>query len=80
MSQVKQQIAQLDNIYATPTSPDIFKEWLSLKAGLGLNPAAEIQIHYAHGDEASRPLAHYLRQTVSSHQVPQIRTSSQIPS
>lgn len=84
MSQVKQQIAQLDNVYATSPSPDIFKGRLSLKAEYDVLASAQVEdlllksrsTYYERGDKASRLLAHYLRQAASSHEVPQIRTSS----
>lgn len=84
MSEMKQRIAQLDNTYATSPSPDIFKERLSLNAEYDILASAQVEdlllksrsTNYEHGDKASRLLAHYLRQTASSHQIPQIKTPS----
>lgn len=84
LSVVKQQIIQLDNIYAISPSPHFFKERLSLKAEYDVLAFAHVEdlllksrsTYYEHGDKASWLLAHYLWQTVSSHQIPQIRTYS----
>lgn len=77
-------IAQLDAIYSASPSPDLYKERLSLKTEfevLATDHTTEMLLksrhtYYEHGDKASRLLAYQLRQTSSSHQIPQIRTSS----
>lgn len=84
LAELTKRIAQLDTIYATTPSPDLYKDRLSLQAEfevLATDHTMEMLLksrytYYEHGDKAGRLLAYQLRQTTSSHQIPQIQTSS----
>ena len=79
-----QRISQLDNMYATTPSPDIWKERLSLQAEFDVlmtHHTTNLLLRsrskfYEHGDKASNLLAHQLRQMSTSRQILQIQTNS----
>lgn len=78
-----QLISQLDNLYASFQSPDIFKERLSLQAELNVlmsHRTTELMLQsqstfFEHSDKASKILAHQIRQP-SSHTIFEIQTNS----
>lgn len=75
--ELTKRIAQLDTIYATSPSSNLYKECLSLQAEfevLALNHGMEMRLksrytYYENGD-------YHLRQTSSSHKISKIQTSS----
>lgn len=86
INKLTEQITQLDSIYASSPSPDLYKERLSLKTEFDLlvtDQTTEMLLkskynHYEYGDKASRLLAHQLRQISASRQIPQIETPAGI--
>ena len=82
--ELSQRISQLDNIYATSKSSDVFKERLSLQMEydvLMTHRTTELLLQsrsrfYEHGDKASKLLAHQLRRISASRQIPQIQTNT----
>lgn len=75
-------ISELDGLYATSKSPEVYKERLSLQAEFDMiitDRTVELLLQsrsqsYEHGDKASKLLAHQLRQKSASHCIPQIKT------
>lgn len=80
-------ISQLDNIYASSPSPNIYKDRLSLQAEFDVLSNKEVEellfkskycYYYESGDKVTKLLAHQLRQASSSQQIPQMHTPSGI--
>lgn len=77
-------ISQLDNIYASSPSPNIYKDRLSLQAEFDVLSNKEVEellfkskyCYYESGEKATKLVAHQLRQASSSQQIPQIHTPS----
>lgn len=77
-------IAQLDTIYAISPTSDIYKEHRMAQSEfdtLVADQTVELllktnSVYFEQGDKAGKLLAHQLRQTASSHQIPKIATSS----
>ena len=85
LKEVRLRISQLDNIYASSPSPNIYKDRLSLQ--FDVLSTKEVEEHkevkakycyYEYGDKATKLLAHQLRQASSSQQIPQIHTPSDV--
>lgn len=80
------QISQLDILYATSPSLDLYKERLSLQSEFDIlmtQRTTEILLrtrssYFEHGDKASSLLAHQLCKIASSNQIPKIRSDSGI--
>lgn len=86
LDELTKHIAQLDSLYASSPTPDLYKERLSLQSEfntLTTDHAVELLLrsrsnYYEQGDKASKLLAHQLRQSTSFHQIPQIKTAVEI--
>ena len=84
LNELRLRISQLDNIYASSPSPNIYKDRLSLQAEFDVLSTKEVEellfkakyCYYESGDKATKLLAHQLRQASSSQQIPQIHTPS----
>ena len=84
LTKLTQRISELDRLYATHKTPELYKERLCLQAEfdvLTTQRTTELLLQtrsqfYEHGDKASKLLAHRLRQESSSHLIPQIHTNS----
>uniref|UniRef100_A0A3B3HW57 Reverse transcriptase domain-containing protein n=1 Tax=Oryzias latipes TaxID=8090 RepID=A0A3B3HW57_ORYLA len=82
MNNLRQQILQLDAMYAVSPSPNIYKERLSLQAEfdtLMTYRTTELMLQsstqfFEHGDKASKLLAHQIRQVSASRQISKIQT------
>lgn len=77
-------MTQLDNVYATSPSPNVYKDRLSLQAEFDNLTSVQTEdmllktrhAHYEYGDKPSKLLSHQLRQACSVHQITQIQTST----
>ena len=82
MQSLSRQITQLDSVHSAQPSPDTYRKRLSLQAEFDVLSSAHVEDlllksrynYYEHGDKTSKLLAHQLKQTSASHQIPQIRT------
>lgn len=82
LDELTTRINQLDALYTTSPSPDLYKERLSLQSEfdtLTTDNAVSLLLKsrssfYEQGDKAGKLLAHQLRQSTSSHQIPQLNT------
>lgn len=70
----------------SPASPEVYKERLSLQSEVNTLIADHVvdlllkssSSYHEQGDKAGKLLVHQRQQTASSHQIPQIQTSSDI--
>lgn len=86
LTNLTEQIRQIDDTYSITPSPDLYKERLLRQAEFDVLSTADTEkllfksrcAYYEFGDKASKLLAHQLRQKSTSHQIPQIQTPSGI--
>ncbi|KAA0701525.1 LINE-1 reverse transcriptase -like protein [Triplophysa tibetana] len=84
LKELRVRISQLDDIYASSPSPNIYKDRLSLQAEFDVLSTKEVEellfkakyCYYESGDKATKLLAHQLRQASSSQQISQMNTPS----